>query len=348
MNRRVKVLLRALPEESRFRAALYLLAVFFFFGGVVLLIHLWQENRTESIATEGEEDEEELFYYDGIPYREKEGLETILVLGIDKYALEEEEPGQHQTVQGEYEQSDFVMLLVFDKEAKTCQVIHINRDTMTEIRELSDAGRDLGSFTGQITLAHAYGGGDGQMRCRNMVRSVSRLFYGINIDHYVSIAMDGIEVLNDAVGGVTVTVMDDFSSINDRLVQGEEVTLMGEDALTYVRVRYGLEDSSNLHRMERQYQYLGALQERFMECLEKDSDFMMKTLTKINPYLVSDCTVQQLSSLSEAIEECGGVQGYRQLEGEAILNEKENHVEFYPDEGALLELAVKTFYEKTE
>lgn len=292
--------------------------------------------------------EEELFYYNGSSYREKEGLETILVLGIDKYALEEEEPGQHQGVQGEYEQSDFVMLLVFDKEAETCQAIHINRDTMTEIRELSDAGRDLGSFTGQITLAHAYGGGDGQMRCRNMVRSVSRLFYGINIDHYVSIAMDGIEVINDAVGGVTVTVMDDFSGINDHLVQGEEVTLMGQDALTYVRVRYGLEDASNMHRMERQYQYLAALQEQLMVCMEKDPDFLMEALTEVNPYLVSDCTVQQLSDLSEMIEECGGVREYRQMEGKAILNKEENHVEFYPDEEKLLGLVMEIFYEQVD
>lgn len=339
--------MRSQVRKSRLRAALYLSAVLFFFGGAILLIRVWEENRVSDVAVE-EEREEELLYYEGASYRKKEGLDTILVLGIDKYALEEEKPGQHQNVQGEYEQSDFLMLLIFDKNAESCQAIHINRDTMTEIREVSDAGRELGTFIGQLTLAHAYGGGDGQMRCRNTVRSVSRLFYGIDIDHYVSIAMDGIEVLNDAAGGVTLTVMDDFSGINDRLVQGEEVKLMGQDALTYVRVRYGLEDSSNLHRMERQYQYLSALQEQLMACMQKDPGFLTTALAEINPYLVSDCTVQQLSALSEMVEECGGVQEYCQLEGEAILNEEENHIEFYPDEEALLELVVKTFYEKTE
>lgn len=339
--------MRSQVRKSRLRAALYLSAVLFFFGGAILLIRVWEENRVSDVVVE-EEREEELLYYEGASYRKKEGLDTILVLGIDKYALEEEKPGQHQNVQGEYEQSDFLMLLIFDKNAESCQAIHINRDTMTEIREVSDAGRELGTFTGQLTLAHAYGGGDGQMRCRNTVRSVSRLFYGIDIDHYVSIAMDGIEVLNDAAGGVTLTVMDDFSGINDRLIQGEEVTLMGQDALTYVRVRYGLEDSSNLHRMERQYQYLSALQEQLMACMQKDPGFLTTALAEINPYLVSDCTVQQLSALSEMVEECGGVQEYCQLEGEAILNEEENHIEFYPDEEALLELVVKTFYEKTE
>ncbi len=34
--------------------------------------------------------------------------------------------------------------------------------------------------------------------------------------------------------------MDDFSSIDSTLVQGETVTLMGNHALTYVRTRGGL------------------------------------------------------------------------------------------------------------
>lgn len=338
--------MRAQAKKDRFRAVLCLSAILFFFGGGMILMYMWETNRNSDAVPEELEDEEELLYYNGAPYREKTDLETVLILGIDKYALEEEEEGQHQSVQGEYEQSDFLMLLVFDKKEKTCKAIHINRDTMTEIRELSDAGRNLGTFIGQITLAHAYGG-DGQMRCRNSMRSVENLFYGIDIDHYISISMDGIEALNDIAGGVTVTVMDDFSGINENLVQGEEVTLYGQDALTYIRVRYGLEDSSNAHRMERQYQYLSALQEKLINCVEQDEEFISKALVEVNPYLVSDCTVEQLSDLSKTMEECGGVQEYLKLEGDSFLNE-DNFVEFHADEDALLKLVVETFYERTE
>lgn len=338
--------MRAQVKKDRFRAVLCLLAILFFFGGGLALIYMWDTNRNSDVVPEEMEDEEELLYYNGASYIERTDLETVLILGIDKYALEEEEEGQHQSVQGEYEQSDFLMLLVFDKKEKTCKGIHINRDTMTEIRELSDAGRNLGTFTGQITLAHAYGG-DGQMRCRNSMRAVSNLFYGIDIDHYISIAMDGIEALNDIAGGVTVTVMDDFSGINENLVQGEEVTLYGQDALTYIRVRYGLEDSSNAHRMERQYQYLTALQEKLADCAEQDEEFVSKLLAEVNPYLVSDCTIEQLSDLSKMMQECGGVEEYVRLEGESMVNEG-NFMEFYADEDALLEMVVETFYEKAE
>mgnify|MGYP000585160404 FL=1 len=68
--------------------------------------------------------------------------------------------------------------------------------------------------------------------------------------------MDAVPILNDLLGGVEVTVLDDFSGIDDTLIKGETVTLHGDHALTYVRERYGLEDSSNSTRMVRQRQYM--------------------------------------------------------------------------------------------
>ena len=95
-------------------------------------------------------------------------------------------------------------------------------------------------MTGQLALAHTYGSGE-EDSCENTVLAVSNLLYGMEIDHYVSLTMDGVALLNDLVGGVTVEVLDDFSGIDDTLVQGETVTLKGQQALTYVRSRGGLE-----------------------------------------------------------------------------------------------------------
>lgn len=58
-----------------------------------------------------------------------------------------------------------------------------------------------------------------------------RLLYGVEIDHYISLMMDGVAVLNDLAGGVTLKVMDDFGAFDPALVQGETVTLRGEQAL---------------------------------------------------------------------------------------------------------------------
>ena len=146
----------------------------------------------------------------------------------------------------------------------------LNRDTMTKIQILGVRGDVAGTFTGQLALAHTYGSGE-RDSCLNTTEAVSNLLYGVGIDHYISITMDGVAILNDLVGGVEVEVMDDFSSIDSTLVQGETVTLMGNHALTYVRTRGGLEDSSNLHRMERQRQYLIALQKKLTEKANSDA-----------------------------------------------------------------------------
>ncbi len=85
--------------------------------------------------------------------------------------------------------------------------------------------------------------------------------------------MDAVPIINDAVGGVTVTVLDDMTSADPALEKGAEVTLQGKQALTYVRTRRGLDDSTNLHRMERQRQYMGELYKGLINKLSGDDGF---------------------------------------------------------------------------
>lgn len=302
----------------------------------LFLLRVWEEDYSRVPADVGSGTEESLTFYDGAWYRLRHDVETVLMMGIDKTALDETMP-----VQGAYEQSDFLMLLVIDPKAEKCTGIHINRDTMTEIQMLTETGRVEGRFTGQITLAHTYGG-QPEIRCRNAVTAVSNLMYGVKINHYVSLMMDGVIVLNDLVGGVTLEVMDDFSGIDDTLVKGETVTLLGQHALNYVRVRKGLEDQTNVHRMERQKQYLEALQTALFSRADAEQNFSTSTLMELNDYMVSNCSVEQLSALSETLEEYG-VGEYRTLEGEAVLGE--TFYEFHVDEDALQGLVMELFYE---
>lgn len=302
----------------------------------MLFLHLWEEDNSRVSQDGATEPEEELTYFDGAWYRPRKDVETVLLMGIDKTALDGMLP-----VQGEYEQSDFMLLLVIDRKAMTCTGIHINRDTMAEVQILTDSGQVEGTFTGQITLAHSYGGSP-EIRCRNTVTAVSKLMYGIKINRYISIAMDGIPVLNDLVGGVTLEVMDDFSGIDDTLVQGETVTLRGLQALTYVRARHGMADPTNTHRMERQRKYLEALQKQLLECSDTTEDFALSMLMELNDYMVSNCSVEQLSGLADTLEECGNIR-YRTLEGEAVLEDV--YYEFHVDEDALQRTVMELFYE---
>lgn len=313
----------------------------------MLLLQRWENTQDAPVSSSGEAssveadapvDDREITYYNGTAYARREDLETVLLLGVDKF--EGETPEGYINNQ----QADFLLLLVMDKQHETCTPIQLNRDTMTEIQILGVNGEPAGTMTGQLALAHTYGSGE-EDSCENTVLAVSNLLYGVEIDHYVSMTMDGVALLNDLVGGVTLEVLDDFSGIDGTLVQGETVTLKGQQALTYVRSRGGLEDSTNLHRMERQRQYLSALQGQLSSKAQSDEGFTLEALLQLNEYLVSDCTVEQLSALGDNLAHYQ-VSDILATQGEAQVGEE--FMEFTVDETALQQLVLDVFYEPAE
>ena len=326
--------------------AAILAAVLVLLAGM-LWLQRWENTQDAPVSSSGEVssveadapvDDREITYYNGTAYAKREDLETVLLLGVDKF--EGETPEGYINNQ----QADFLLLLVLDEENETCTPIQLNRDTMTQIQILGVTGEPAGTFTGQLALAHTYGSGE-EDSCENTVLAVSNLLYGMEIDHYVSLTMDGVALLNDLVGGVTVEVLDDFSGIDDSLVQGETVTLQGQQALTYVRSRGGLEDSSNLHRMERQRQYLGALQQQLKAAVQQEDGFTLDALLQLNEYMVSDCTVNQLSDLGDSLA-AYQVSDILTTPGDA--QEGEEFMEFTVDEDALQQLVMDVFYEPVE
>ena len=313
----------------------------------MLLLQRWENTQDAPVSSSGEAssveagapvDGREITYYNGTAYAKREDLETVLLLGVDKF--EGETPEGYINNQ----QADFLLLLVMDKQHETCTPIQLNRDTMTQIQILGVTGEPAGTFTGQLALAHTYGSGE-EDSCENTALAVSNLLYGMEIDHYVSLTMDGVALLNDLVGGVTVEVLDDFSGIDDSLVQGETVTLKGQQALTYVRSRGGMEDSSNLHRMERQRQYLSVLQQQLKAAVQQEDGFTLDALLQLNEYMVSDCTVNQLSDLGDSL---AAYQVSDILTTPGDVQEGEEFVEFTVDEAALQQLVMDVFYEPVE
>ena len=268
-------------------------------------------------------------YYNDSWYTLNKSIKTLLVLGIDRMSEKESAPSQ----------ADFIALVVMDKADESFRILHINRDTMIDINQLDKHGNKYGSFKAQLALAHSYGGTD-KIQCRNTVASVEKLLYGIDIDHYMSVTMDAVPIINDSIGGVTLTLDADYPALGSKYVKNAEITLMGEDALTFVRWRNDSPDSSNLERMERQRAYIAAAFEQYSTL---DDDPALDTMFDISEYLVSDCTVNQLSDLLEDL------QGYTYngtfpVEGEAKKGSE--YVEFYADEDALKQTVIDLFYKQ--
>lgn len=297
-----------------------------------------EDSSVQSSADESEDEDiqENLIYYEDAWYAYREGLTTVLLMGLDKFE-EDQKLNRYSNAQ----QSDFLLLLVFDSEQKKCTPIQINRDTMVEFPVLDIEGHNIGSTTEQLALSHTYGSGK-EDSCQNTVNAVSNLFYGIEIDHYVSVTMDAVQTLNDLIGGVTVTVLDDFPGIDPELVKGKTVTLHGAQSLTYVRTRMGLEDSTNLHRMERQQQYLNAFREQFEKSVSESPELLPLALMEISSYMVSDCTADQLLEIYD-MTNVYEIEDILTLEGEAV--KEEVFMAFYPDEELLRAMVVDIFYD---
>ena len=290
----------------------------------------------EDAAEDGEDAlPEGTVYYNGMPYAPNTALTNVLIMGSDDYETTETGASRNNS------QADFLLLAVFNDEDETCTLLQINRDTMTDVTVLGALGDNIGLRTEQIALAHTYGKGL-EDSCENTVDAVSRLLYGINIENYISLTMGGISVLNDLVGGVTVTIENDFTGVDDTLIQGEEVTLLGEHAMTFVRARMEMtDDATNIARMARQRTYMAALTEKLRAAVREDATFVIAAAAELSDYLVSDCDIYELSAYGQQLTSYT-LSEIVTPEGESKMGEK--FMEFYADDGALQKLVIDLFY----
>lgn len=313
--------------------AVALLAVFLL-TGAFLLLELWE--KRQSIFPE-QKTENTVYEYNGVEYVKNKDVESFLILGLDKY-----EDAINNDSYNNDQRADFLMLLVFDNSEKKFTAVHLNRDTMVNMNVLGVAGQKIGTVNKQLALAHTYGNGR-DVSCRNTADAVSELLNGVKVNHYLSITMDAVPILNDLLGGVEVTVLDDFSGIDDTLIKGETVTLHGDHALTYVRERYGLEDSSNSTRMVRQRQYMTAVYDKAMLKIENDDNFVIEASSKLADYIVSDRSVNQLQEIAKKLSQYKFTE-IETLEGESVV--KDGLMEFRPDADSIDKIVFELFYKK--
>lgn len=302
------------------------------------VISLWENRQQEeAMWSQSEKDQaarrrrEGWIQKDGVWYAPKQNLQTVLVIGLDEMGPLESSESYNNGVQ-----ADFLLLAALDSEDKTATLLHLNRDTMAQIPVLGVTGQAAGSTFGQLALAYTYGSGLHDS-CRNTVQAVSELLHGVSIDHYIAVSMGAVPTLNDLVGGVTVTVLDDFSALDEQII-----TLTGEQALQYVHRREGLEDSSNRSRMERQQQYLKALAKQ-VEQLGEQPSLSTQQLASLSRYILSDCTLDALSRMTEQFAGYS-LQPFEEVVGE--LRNGEMYLEFYPDADRLEQQVLRLFYEE--
>lgn len=270
----------------------------------------------------------------GVDYFPRQDVTVMMVLGIDQYGVVES--SNYYRNNGS---ADSIMLLIFDETNEECTVLYVNRDTMLDMDVLGVKGDYAGTAYGQVALAHTYGTGL-EDSCINVKNTLMNFIHGMTIDYYVAMNMDAIPILNDAVGGVTVNVVDDFSMVNPSITMGE-LTLRGDQVIDFVRTRKDVGDQTNVTRMERQKAYVAGFLERLYAKEHEDINFLINMYEDVAPYLVSDCPVSTLSNMLDRYVDYE-IKEVVTPEGENLI--ADGHYEFHVDEEKFDELIVRLFY----
>lgn len=275
---------------------------------------------------------------DGVEYCLRDDVSAILVLGIDQdsdaAAMGYRNGGQ----------ADFIELEVIDDAAERITRLQIDRDTMTSITVLGVLGDVSGERVAQICLAHSFGDG-GQQSCELTVDAVSDLLMGVPINGYMSMDLDGISVLNDAVGGVEVTLKDDFSALDPAMTQGTTLTLVGDQAEIFVRSRMSVGDGTNAARMARQQEYMSQLTGKLNERIQQDQDFIGALYDELSEYITTDISRGRLINLVWGSKDYERAQ--LELAGEHQIGSN-GYMQFYADETGLQQTVLELFYQKVE
>lgn len=299
----------------------------------VLAYRMQQDRKKEKIKYDGYTDEnQETNYitYKGEKYKYNYNLRTVLFMGVDKEGeIEEKKVGGGG-------QTDSLVLFAMDTEKKTTQALSVSRDTMTDIRTYDMSGEFLSTERAQLALQYAYG--DGKAKSCVLTReAVSNLLYQTPVNSYVALTMEGFSRIADELGGIRITVPQDYTHINPAFKKGETITLNGKMAEQYVRYRDTSASGSNNERMERQSQFIEALVKQLQINMKEKKD-AVHLYRKMKPYMVTDISEEELEKMINYEFE-GKVE---KVPGTVQKGEK--YDEFIVDNEKLQEKVINMFY----
>ncbi|MFC6465176.1 LCP family protein [Marinilactibacillus sp. GCM10026970] len=227
---------------------------------------------------------------------------SVLLLGIDTGDMGRVEQGR----------SDTMMVMTINPNTDKTTLVSIPRDTYTEI-----SGRGT---MDKINHAYAFGG------TSMSVNTVQNLF-DIPIDYYISINMEGLQQIVDAVGGITVTPHLTFEQGGYSFVDGQKTNMDGKMALEYSRMRKK-DPNGDYGRQERQREVVQASARKMasVESVLNYKDVLNTLSVNMQTNLTFDNMVNTFTKYNSAI----GNINQEQLTGAGRLQD-EIYYEFIPD-----------------
>ena len=290
--------------------------------------HSVEAGRLALTKTTREKADDGTIEYDGKRYRLNEDVVSICFLGYDGNGNQPGKGGQ----------CDSIVVLAFNTKTGAIKGISIPRDSMVTVDAYSGDSY-AGQTTEQICLQYSYGDG-GHRSSELTANTVSRVLYGVPISYYLTLDINGIGPMNNAVGGVTLTPQ--VSVPDYSIVAGRELTLSGKQAEGYVRHR---DDSAtgSVDRSKRQVQYIQAFAAQALARAKQNPTALLDLFNQAQRYIYTNLGVDEFSYLADQVL-AHGVSSLEitSLQGEAKLGTAFS--EFYLDSDSVQKAVMDTFY----
>ena len=258
-----------------------------FFLALIVGLFAYRDIRSTSDAIHEEVEDQEVMRDDAVDLGDGDPF-SVLLMGIDT--------GEEGRVdQG---RSDTMMVVTVNPHTQQSTIVSIPRDTYTEI-----AGRGT---MDKINHAYAFGG------TSMAVNTVQKLF-DIPIDYYVSINMEGLEQIVDALNGITLVPDSTFQQSGYSFTQGQETQLDGGAALAYSRMRKQ-DPEGDYGRQKRQRQVVMAIVDE-VASIESILNYR-SVLSVLDQNMATNMTFDEMVTIFTNYRDASGNTRQEQLSGE--------------------------------
>lgn len=277
----------------------------------------------------GEGDEETILSFGDNDYVTNDNIDTYLLIGTDN-------GGDDKGEGFNGELADFITAIVIDNTTQSYAFYQIDRNTMVEV-PIPEANGG-GHYTEQICTAHWYGKTP-EERNNNLVNAVSELLGGLEIKSYYTLNMNNIGKVNDAIGGVVVTIDSDMTAVDPEFKEGANILLTDGQAEKYLRARFALEDDSNASRMKRQEAYMQSAYNTVIGQLRENPEYISELYENLDGVFETDGSARDASVIADKFEKyknMGMISFKGKVETNDTLGDGVEHEEFYVDESSIL------------
>lgn len=284
------------------------------------------DSQTSSLQ---EDEDYHTYTVDGKEYSYNSHLMNFLITGVD-------------TRDGDGGQSDFILLLSFDRENSQYRILQLDRSAYVDIKIYDLEHNFLGWDKSYLALSYAYGTSTKQSTLYTK-DAVSRLLHNIPITYYMTIALDDLSLIQDVVGPMQVEVKDDLlAEVNPEWTKGSVVTVDASNVEEFIRHRNTDISGSNEIRMERQKEYLNTYLNALKTLINSDFDKALDRVSDVADRVYTNVELTEISDILDMVIDYTFDDIY-QLPGEVVQGSF--RTQFNVDEEKLPQLIVDLYYD---